>query len=231
MFRYSAISCLSVLVLILSACQSSPSKSGAQGGLPGKSEVSQTAKANDPVYPKELKKEKCNLLQLDDVVSTIGVSAENIEEKLSGCLYSWESEGQSGGSLYLMSLRVFETVDKAQRRYSNRTRNVTAAEQAKAMEGIKKRTAERLAKNEKTKSASNIATSILDSLPKEDYTHTPLDGIASEAALSSTGALNIRSGNLVLTVQGSGKGEEKLDAALMEKVGKRIVENLSKYQG
>lgn len=207
------------LIFSFTACTTNDNDSSAKQEKQESSSISEAKTNSDkPVqYAESIKDSKCNLLTREEVGELTGVAPSSLEEKLSGCFYSWEGTSDlAEGTIYLSSLRVYDTEQQAKRRYDASTKDVSSAEMKQAKKDYKAEA------GDKSKRAR-----LVDSMPEGNFSHNALEGIGSEAVMDNRGTVYIRSGNLILKFSGKTDGEDKIAPELAAKVGKRIMKNLA----
>ena len=215
------IAAMLIILIVLAGCQTETAPDA---------EAEQTSTAaqaeEEPIFEEALEDAKCTLLTMEDVAAATGVPASAIE-KYSGCLYTWdEGSDWEDGTVYLFSLRVYDTVEQAQRAHARETQDVTATEVAQAKEEVQNDLAEQRSEGEITSSEEALASTMTDAMPEMDFTHRALSGVGSEAVMDNRGSVYIRLGNAIIEFSGKTDGEDYLDPARAEAVGRRIVANI-----
>lgn len=208
-------------VLLLSGCQSDTAPSPAEGAA--------ARTTDEPIFTEDIEDAKCALLTLKDVTAATGLPPTAIEEEYAGCFYSWgASSDRPGGSLFLYSLRVHDTAERAQRHYARKTEDVTASQISEGKEQVKSELAEQRAEGEITSSEEETASALTDAMPEMDFKHRALSGIGYEAAMNNRGSVYLRLGNVTIEVVGKTDVDDRdrIDPALAEEVSRRIAANL-----
>lgn len=209
-------------IILLTGCQTETAPDAAAEPESATAQV-----AEEPLFEEAIEDAKCTLLKMEDVTAATGLPASAIEEEMSGCFYSWEgSNNRPEGTLYLSSVRVHDTLERAQRTHARKTQDVTTSDVGQAKEQVKDDLAEQRAEGEITSSEENLASTMTDAMPEGDFTHRALSGVGSEAAMDNWGSAYIRLGNVTIQFSGKTDGEDQLDPALAAEVGRRIVANL-----
>lgn len=177
----------------------------------------------DRVFAEGVGEDKCAVLTLEDVMAVTGLPAEEIEQQeVSGCLYSWDE-----GSVWMRSVRVHESVDRAKSYYATFTEDVTAEEVGAAKDQVKDELSDREESGEVTATEGAAGGALTDAMPERDYTHRSLPGIGNEASNDGHGTVRIRWGNLTITFSGkTADGTDHIASDRATEIGRRIVANL-----
>lgn len=195
-------------LLMLSGC----------GGAEGDS----AAAAEERTFAEGVGEDKCAVLTMEDVVAATGLPEDAIEQrKVSGCLYSWDD-----GTVWMSSVRVHESVDRAKSYYARFTEDVSADEVEPAREQVKDELSEKEESGEITATEGEAGRAITDAMPARDFTHQLLPGIGNEASYDGNGTVWIRWGNLTATFSGKTGDEDRIDPELAAEYGRRVVANL-----
>lgn len=166
--------------------------------------------------------DRCAVLTLEDVAAATGVPAAEIEQRaISGCIYSWDD-----GTVWMRSVRVHESVDRARSWYATFTEDVTAEEVEAAREQVKEELSDREASGEMTATEGAAGRAVTDAMAERDYVHRSLPGIGNEASNDGRGTVYIRWGNLTAEFSGKTDGEDRIDPELAADYGRRIVANI-----
>lgn len=82
----------------------------------------ETAQAAEPdkVFDESVKQDKCSLLTPAQVAAAASVPESAVEKNRSLCLYEWD-----GHNIYLSSVRVHESIERASKYYERNTRDFT----------------------------------------------------------------------------------------------------------
>ncbi len=161
--------------------------------------------------------DKCTVLTLEDVAAATGIPASEITQRsISGCLYSWDAgDGWLEGTVYLGSVRVHDSIERAKRDHARFTQDVTAEEVANAKEQAKEDLADEAA-----------ARGIMDAMPETDFKHRVLPGVGSEAVMDNRGSGYVRTGNVTINFSGKVDSEDRMHPEVAAEIGRRIVANL-----
>lgn len=161
--------------------------------------------------------DKCAVLTLDDVAMAKGILASEIRQRsISGCLYWWDvGDGWPEGTVYLGSVRVHDSVERAKRNHARFTEDVTAEAATDAKEQAKEQLA-----------GEPAAREIMDAMPETDFKHRVLPGVGNEAVMNNPGSGYVRTGNLTIRFSGKVDSEDRMHPGIAAEVGRRIVANL-----
>lgn len=166
--------------------------------------------------------DKCAVLTLQDVAEATGVPAAEIrQQRVSGCLYSWDD-----GSVWVSSVRVRDSVEGAKRYFARYTEDVTAEQVSEAKERFQDELKTREESGEMTSTEGAAGRALTESMPEMDFRHQRLPGVGSEAVYDGHGGVHIRWGNLLADFSGKTNGEDAMDPELATAYGRRIVANL-----
>lgn len=191
-------------------------------GCGGTEADSAGAVAEERTFTEGVGEDKCTVLTMEDVVAATGLSEESIEQrKVSGCLYSWDD-----GTVWMSSVRVHESVDRAKSYYARFTEDVSADEIEPATEQVKDELSEKEESGEITATEGAAGRGITDAMPARDFTHQHLPGIGNEASYDGHGTVWIRRGNLTAKFSGKTDDEDRVDPELAAEYGRRVVANL-----
>lgn len=180
------------------------------------------ATAEERAFAEGVGEDKCAVLTMEDVVAATGLPGEAIEQrKVSGCLYSWDD-----GTVWMSSVRVHESVDRAKSYYARFTEDVSAEEVEPAREQVKDELSEKEETGEVTATEGAAGRAITDAMPARDYTHQHLPDIGNEASYDGHGTVWIRQGKLTAKFSGKTEGEDWIDPELAAEYGRRVVANL-----
>ncbi len=180
------------------------------------------AAVEERVFAEGVGEDRCEVLTLEDVAAATGLPAEEIQQRpISGCLYSWDD-----GTVWMRSVRIHESVDRAKSYYATFTEDVTAEQVGEAKEQVKVELSDREASGEMTATEGAAGRALTDEMPERDYVHRSLPGIGSEASNDGRGTVYIRWGNMTITFSGKTDGEDRIDPELAADYGRRIVANL-----
>lgn len=182
------------------------------------------AEVEERIFAEGIGEAKCEVLTLEDVVEATGMTAAEIEQREigGGCHYSW-----GDGMVWMSSVPVHESVDRAKHYYARFSEDVTAEGVVEGKEQVKDEVTEREEAGEMSSSEAAAGGALTDALPEWDYTHTSLPGIGNEAAYDGRGTVYIRWGNLIAQFSGKKDGEDRIDPELAAEYGRRGVANLS----
>lgn len=168
--------------------------------------------------------DECAVLTLEDVTAATGLPAAQIEQReISGCHYSWDD-----GMVWMRTVRVHESVERAKGYHARFTRDVTAEEVAEAKEQVQDEFRDREAAGEMTASEGATGRAVTEAMPEWEFTHSSLPGIGSEAVYDGRGTVYIRWGNLTASFSGKTGDEDRIERELALGYGRRVVANLGK---
>lgn len=178
-----------------------------------------TAQASDPgkVFDESVKADKCALLTPAQVAAAASVPESAVEQNPSLCLYEWE-----GHNIYLSSVRVHDSIERASKYYDRNTKDFTAEEMRASREKLKEQMQE-------SETGTGISEALIDAAPEDAITYERWDDIGNEAAWDGNTTM-IRYGNV--TVKFSGKtydrteGEDWVAPEIAESIARSIVSNL-----
>lgn len=195
---------------------------GCGGAEAGSESGAEAEGVEERVFAEGVGEDRCEVLTLEDVAAATGLPAEEIQQRpISGCLYSWDD-----GTVWMSSVRVHESVDRAKSWYATFTEDATAEEVGEAGEQVKEELSDREASGEMTATEGAAGRAITDAMPERDYVHRSLPGIGNEASYDGRGTVHIRWGNLTAEFSGKTDGEDWIDPDLAADYGRRIVANL-----
>lgn len=181
--------------------------SGAQSSQPGK------------LFDESISEDKCSLLTPAQVAAAALVSASAVEQNSSICLYEWE-----GANIYLSSVRVHDSIERAREYYARNTKDFTSEEMRASKEALKERV-------EESESGTGISEALIDAAPEDAINYERWNDVGSEAAWDGNSVM-IRYGNV--TVKFSGKtydraeGEDWVPREIAKAIAIAIVANLDK---
>jgi hypothetical protein len=210
-----------LLAIVLAGCGGEATSDGASDG------ETTASTAPEPVFPESVEDQKCGLLTADDVAAAIGVPVAAVSSRVD-CLYTWEAGGGApAGSVFLVSLDVDESVERAQREFARRTEDVTADEVADQQEAFAEAVDERQTEGAVTDTEAATGAALTDALTAESHTHRPLPGVGSEAVVNDRGSAYVRLGNARLRINGMWDGENDLAPEAAAALGRAVVDRLS----
>lgn len=180
-----------------------------------------TPPAPDPgkVFDDSVKEDKCSLLTPAQVAAAASVPESAVEKNPAACLYEWE-----GANIYLSSVRVHDSVERASRYFARNTQDAIAEEIRASKEQLKDEMKE-------SETGTAISEALIDAAPEDAVSHQRWDDIGSEAAWDGNSVM-FRYGNV--TVVFSGKtydrtaGEDWVDPEIARDIARAIVSNLDK---
>jgi len=173
----------------------------------GEAEATQREGASPAVnrtYEEGVPAQACDVMPPELVARLFEVPAEEIEGGggRSSCRYHRETDDHS---LYatLTSIRVFDDVEKAKRRYADFTRNVTQEDiDAQKEELDHEIDKEEDLETETEKETAKTVTGLFAAwIPEGGLRHEPVEGLADEARIDNDSAtIRIRSGNMIFYI-------------------------------
>lgn len=177
------------------------------------------AQASDPgkMFDESIKEDKCSLLTPQQVAAAASVPESAVEKNRSLCLYEWE-----GANIYLSSVRVHDTIERASKYYDRNTKDFTAEEMRASKEKLKEEMRE-------SETGAGISEALIDAAPEDAITYERWDDIGNEAAWDGNTTM-IHYGNV--TVKFSGKtydraeGEDWVAPEIAKAIASSIVANL-----
>jgi len=221
-FRLALVSLFSVA---LAGCGGEAPPDATPPGATPEGDVAASA-AEEPVFPESVEDQKCSLLTADDVAAAVGVPVAAVSSRVD-CLYTWEAGGGApAGSVFLMSLDVDESVERAQREFARRTEDVTAGEVAAQQRAFAEAVDGRQAEGSVTDTEAATGSALTDAMTAESITHRPLAGVGSEAVVHDRGSAYVRLGNARIRFTGTWDGEDHIAPEVARAVGSAVVDRL-----
>lgn len=208
---------LFILILALTLVGGCGGEAG--GGENASGPQADSAQASDPgkVFNESVRENKCSLLTPAQVAAAASVPESAVEQNPAACLYEWEN-----ANIYLSSVRVHDSIERASAYYDRNTKGFTAEEMRASKEELKQ-------KMEESDSGSGMSEALIDAAPEDAVSHQRWDDIGSKAAWDGNTTM-IRYGNV--TVKFSGKtydraeGEDWVPPEIAKGVARAIVANL-----
>lgn len=234
LMRFGTTALALTLALAIAGCEREAEiNEGATGAEASATDPAPSAMDSSPVEEKEFAEgvgaDKCAILTLEDVSAATGVPASEISQRpISGCIYAWDAGADwPEGAVFLSSVRVHESVEKARKAFSRSTQDVTAEEVPKAKEQAQGELAKQSSEGELTDHQAEIGSAVVDLMPERDFIHQRLSGVGNEAAMEGR-SVHIRYGNVTIQFGAQMNNEDQLDPKLATEIGRRIVANLEK---
>lgn len=190
--------------------------SGEESDSGAQAETAQAAEP-DKMFDESVKEDKCSLLTHAQVAAAASIPESAVEKNRALCLYEWEN-----ANIYLSSVRVHDSIERARNYYNRNTKDFTAEEMRASKEELKQYM-------EETDSGSGVSEALIDAAPEDAVSHQRWDDIGSEAAWDGNTTM-IRYGNV--TVEFSGKtydraeGEDWVPPEIAKAIARSIVANL-----
>lgn len=201
---------------------------GGEGGTAEGASGSDRAPAPEPVFTEAVEADDCAVLTPADVSAATGTPEADVEGRSlggSGCYY------EAGVfNINLLSVRVYESLDRARGYFERFTEDATAAEVGEAKDEVQEELARKRTEGEMSGSEAAIADALVETMPEEDVRHERWTDIGSEAAMDRRGSVRIRYGNAVVWLTGKTDGEDVLDPDLARDLAQRIVANLDEMK-
>lgn len=193
----------------------------AGGGENATGPESDSAQASDPgkMFDEAVKEDKCSLLTPAQVAAAASVPESAVETTPGFCLYKWD-----GANIYLSSVRVHDSIERASSYYARNTKEFTAEEMRASKEELKK-------KMEESGSGSGVSEALIDAAPEDAVTYQHWSDIGSGAAWDGNTTM-IRYGNVTAKLSGKtydrAEGEDWVPPEIARAIARSIVSNLDK---
>lgn len=182
------------------------------------------ADEEEPLYDESVGADRCAVLTTADVADVTGVAAEAIDTRaVSGCLHSWASD-----SLWLGSVRVHDSTERAKRSFARYTADATAADIRQQRETVADSLERKAESGEVTGDEAVAGKGLLQAMPEDATVYQVIQNVGSEAALSNRGSMRIRHGNVVIWLTGKTDGRDWIDPERAAELGRRMVANLQR---
>lgn len=180
-----------------------PGAAEAGGGEQGPAEAA--AKAATPMlFVKDQRKKGCEMLPPAMVARVLEVpEAELEQQKIMGCIYSWEGGGQVAEAS-VMSIWVKNTPEEARTWFDNSTKTVSAEELQAQMAKVKELAKEREEVDTKAKdeAVDQVGDVVVGMTPDEGYRYEDVPGVGDAARVQThEGAVTVLLGNMVFGVR------------------------------
>jgi len=192
--------CLLLIATLALACGEGAATEAAAEGAQSRG----SSPAVNRTYTKGVPAEACDVIPLELVARLFEVPAEEIEGGggRSSCRYHRETDDHSFYAT-LTSIRVFDDVEKAKRRYDNLTRNATQEDIDTQKEELdheidKEEDLETGTEKETAKTVTGLFAALT---PEGGLRHEPVEGLADEAKIDNDSAtIRLRSGNMIFYI-------------------------------
>jgi len=201
-------------IIMVAAC------GGEAGGTESTTNAqAQTAQASNPgkMFDESVEEDKCALLTPAQVAAATGIAESAIETMPGFCLYEWE-----GHNIFLSSVRVHDSVERASRYYARHTEDATPEEIQASKQAFKEEL-------EKSDADSGVSGVIVDAMPEDAIIHERWNDIGSEAAWDGN-TVTLRYGNVTAVFSGKTydrtEGEDWVDPEIARAIARSIVSNL-----
>ena len=190
--------CLLLIATLALACGEGAATEAAAEGAQSRG----SSPAVNRTYTKGVPAEACDVIPLELVARLFEVPAEEIEGGggRSSCRYHRDTDDHSFYAT-LTSIRVFDDVEKAKRRYDDFTRNATQ-EDIDAQKEEFDREIDKEEDLETEKETAKTVTGLFAAwTPEGGLRHEPVEGLADEAKIDNDSAtIRIRSGNMIFYI-------------------------------
>lgn len=206
---------------------------GGNGEAVGSGRTAVAAAGEERMYPQDIGDDKCALLTREDVSAATGVPASAIEQrKISGCIYTWDDgDGRQDGMLWLSSVREADSIKRARSRHARYTRDASPEDIKKAKEEFRKRLEGKKARGQMSEAESSTAAAFAGMMPEDAVTHQRFGDVGNEAALSNSGTMYVRVGNVNFKFSGKLDGEDRIEPGVAREVAARVIANLDRAAG
>ncbi len=192
--------CLLLIATLALAC-------GEGAATEAETEATQRGDASPAVnrtYDESVRERACEVIPVELVAKLFEIPAETLEPGggKRDCRYRLETDERTFYA-ELSSMRVFDDVEKAKRRYADFTRDATQEEVDAQKEEADREIEEEEALETETekKTAWNLTGLMAAMTPEGGLRHVPVEGLADEAKIDNeAGILRIRSGNLMFYI-------------------------------